>query len=249
MKNRLIYLLVILLCACAPLAHAAPYGIEMKAEQQEVMEEGDVLLTFDIEYPEISGLPDAAVMGTLNADLRAFAGSSFDELCLRAKEDYDTNPREEWYPYEIYTRCEVELCTDSLLSVFYSKSTYEGGAHGYTAGVARHYDLTTGNVILLESLVKDAGTFQKAVADALMEKINAENLAEEIGYFDGYEETVAEWPMHIALLTEDGLLILFNPYDLASYADGAQFLLVPYDAVEGLWNDAGQALMDEITAG
>lgn len=105
---------------------------------------------------------------------------------------------------------------------------YTGGAHGMPYWVPHTFDLETGEELALSDIVANTeGEFKDIVTAQFTEMYNVEP---EIYWNDAinsvHEWTTMESPFY---LSEDGLVIYYGPYDLASYAAGFQEILVPYE--------------------
>ncbi len=107
----------------------------------------------------------------------------------------------------------------SFLDVDYS---YLGGAHPYTAVHGVNFDTASGKQLSLQDVTADYDGFCQYVKTCLEEMSR-----EEDGpmLFEWYEEDLQKFfsgEYHLEwVMEQDGITVYFNPYDLASYADGA----------------------------
>ena len=149
-------------------------------------------------------------------------------------------------PYSLEEEITVKRADETVLSVYNFESDYEGGAHGMYGASCDNYDVTTAAELKLSDVVAIS-------EDELNEIIKKELL--EIEEYEGqftdldsklssykydpkpdYENNVYEFG-YMWYLSHDGLHIFFNPYDLASYADGMQDIVIGYNEYPGTIND------------
>ena len=122
-----------------------------------------------------------------------------------------------------------------IVSIHFTISTYVmGAAHPFSYTSTLNYDLTRERTLTLDELFLP-GSDYLGVLSAQSIQIISEN-----GYMD--------WPEGAAPVTEnyqnwnitpDGILITFDPYQIAPYAVGPQQALVPYAALESMINPEG----------
>lgn len=138
------------------------------------------------------------------------------------------------------SRYVVELATADLVSVDFGISTYyEGAAHGNYNSLAFNYWFETGKTLTLADLFKPNANYLDALSNysikALRRKLGAEIDNEWIQKGAGAEaENYQSWN-----ITRRGLKITFNPYQVASYAQGPQVLVIPFAALKGIIDPNG----------
>ena len=147
---------------------------------------------------------------------------------------------ENWYPFFyqiIYSPTRID---HGVLSLFGTQNSYSGTQHGNLSCVAANYDLTTGDVLTLGSIMHmDAST--EDFIDLLIPKL--EGMADELGLFDGFEEGVKSRLSGDENLYEDffftstGLSFFFAPYEIAPYASGVITVEIPYEELPGIIYD------------
>lgn len=107
---------------------------------------------------------------------------------------------------------------------------YNGGAHGNYASYMENFDVATGNRVYLGDVV-----VQPYNLIALGEQIFRKNKGVAAGsnLSDGgfmFKEDVFTLPETFGIFPE-GLLFVYAPYEIASYAEGEQYLLIPYSLI------------------
>jgi len=199
---------------------AAPLKIENKAVQAKT-----AAYEIKAEYPQ-TGVKaiDDEVAGWVGREVASF------------KEGTSPNPSPGAAPWTLDIGFTVERNDAQMLSLLASRSMYTGGAHGGR-------DFTTWNFLLPDGARVDLAQVldgQKALA-RLSELVIAD-LNKKLLTPDGNGD--ADWIKRGAgpmwgnygnvLILADALKIEFEPYAVASWADGPQEVSVPLSALSGL---------------
>lgn len=158
--------------------------------------------------------PSSDYQGLLNSFI-----ASYDEMKTK-------NPKE-IFGWEGKIEGKVVYESDSILNIEIKHYTFTGGAHGYSGIRSLLFDPKTGKNIPNEFLFKDLNQF-KAFAEGKFRtkyKIPAEENINATGLM--FENDVFELPLSI-FYTDKGLLLYYNTYEAASYADGPKELVLTY---------------------
>ena len=116
-----------------------------------------------------------------------------------------------------------------LLSITYDDTSYLGGVHGYTGRCGHTCDIRTGRELTLADLTDNYDAFLSAAVDQLKDIISYGAEYAAYGLNDGYEDQLAglfrdgNW-----YFNDEGLVLMANPYELASYAAGLIEFTLPY---------------------
>ncbi|MDI1304328.1 MAG: DUF4163 domain-containing protein [bacterium] len=124
----------------------------------------------------------------------------------------------------------VKYQSDSILNIEIKHYTFTGGAHGYEGLRSLLFDPETGKYIPNNQLFKNKNAFMAFAEKKFRAKykipenksINATGLM--------FEDEKFYLPQNI-FYTDKGLLLYYNSYEAASYADGPKELLLPYKEV------------------
>ncbi len=124
----------------------------------------------------------------------------------------------------------IEFQSEQILNIKIDHYTFTGGAHGYQGYRSLLFHTATGKTIFSDQIFKNEKEF-KALAEKEFRKkykiptkanINATGLM--------FENDKFNLPQNIFYIKE-GLLLYYNSYEAASYADGPKEILFPYDHV------------------
>jgi len=104
---------------------------------------------------------------------------------------------------------------------------YTGGAHGYGSVNFKNIDKKTGESLSSSDLFVNIDSITSFVEARFREKnqIPEDSAINSNGFW--FEDDVFYLPNDIGFL-KDGIVVLYNAYDIASYADGPIELFIPY---------------------
>ena len=124
----------------------------------------------------------------------------------------------------------VKYQSENVLNIEISHYTYTGGAHGYQGLRSLLFDPSTGKLIANNKLFNDREAF-KAFAEKKFRdkyKIPANKSINSTGLM--FEKEKFHLPQNI-FFTDNGLLLYYNSYEVASYADGPKEFLLSFTEV------------------
>lgn len=107
---------------------------------------------------------------------------------------------------------------------------FTGGAHGFTSRQLMNFDKNKGIQLTNSELFKDLNGFRKYAENVFRQKeeIPTDQPINYTGFM--FEGDSFYLPENIGF-TKDGLKLLYNPYEVASYADGAIEIVLPHNEV------------------
>ncbi len=118
-----------------------------------------------------------------------------------------------------------------VLNIELQHYIFTGGAHGYSGKTSLLFNLETGRSIPRDSVFTDVATVTKIAEKHFREKfkvpenapINSNGLMFENGKF-ALPQTF--------FYSDKGILLYYNTYEIASYADGPRDVMLPYSEVD-----------------
>jgi hypothetical protein len=201
--------------------------------------------SYEVEYPVFNGLHDA-VQDSLNRRITESidTGNSevethtFEEAGMLFVNDFERAQAEfpdhtlGWY---FKASVEISLLTDTLISLRSSAEIFTGGAHGAYGTYFINIRPLTGKVIALSDIFKPG--YKKALQDigeTVFRKslglADSVSLAEE-----GFEFPQDKFKLNDNFgLSTQGIIFIFNIYEIAPYVLGAQEILIPYNKIKDL---------------
>ena len=189
------------------------------------------------EYPELSGV-DAAAATTFNQAAKKIADDNNSEF---KKNLADITTPEDLKSYKengisLYdeTTYGIELANDDVISVMFTDSNFQGGAHGSSITTTLNFDVKNKRILKLADLFEPNSNYLKTLSELstadLKVKLKKDDMLDNEMLGEGTspkEENFKSWN-----LTKKGLLINFDPYQVAAYAAGPQEVTIPYAKLE-----------------
>lgn len=142
-----------------------------------------------------------------------------------------------WNPYFYSLTYNPQRIDTKVLSFYGDKVQFTGAAHPELSRKGASYDLTTGDVLTLASIMTKEATsedFCKLTLEALAARAEGDYLRE------GYAEDVKRRFTSDATqdenwyFTSTGLCFYFDPYEIAPYTSGVIVAEIPYEKLSGL---------------
>lgn len=208
------------------------YGTEAK--------EGDtVLLQWSNAVLQLSNTDSATGTRLLNAALRSdyeALEAQYDAYLENAYSSFETMAAngysEAFLTNSIARTVSLDRLDEAVLSVRYEDQLFTGGPHGNTVNTCYSYS-TDGTRLTLQMISDAPEQLRSFVTDYLLEL--TQQPAYDGVFFDGYEQMLPDalsdgnW-----YLTDGGLSIVFDPYEIAPYVAGSQTFVIPYEELDGL---------------
>lgn len=238
------------------------WTLSIREEERNVCaEDGRLLVQASYARPELVEDGDGEVVTTNEAvavalnryfeDWMTQQLQFLDDVAEMAQEHYGLSDGEdERWGTEGYSYTDIvktDYWRGGLLLCFRMEySTYSGGAHPNSWREAVSFDLATGRTVTVPDMTDDLEGLKAAVTDKLLLAITQTDTWTEYGadgFFPDYAGTVAEWMDKTLLFGDEGITVVFNAYDIASYAAGEQAFLLPYSFLQPYLNDYAVTLL------
>ncbi len=119
----------------------------------------------------------------------------------------------------------------SIITIELNTYLFTGGAHGYIAVQFLNFDKKRGSELENEQLFIKKDDFQKYAEDQFrsQENISQDRPINDTGFM--FDNNSFYLPENIGY-TKEGLKLIYNQYEVASYADGLIELVLPYDEIK-----------------
>lgn len=203
-------------------------------------EDGTVLLNHSyqsisllVQDPEVA---DKVIVDFLNRI--DTTNTAAEQMKTTATNNYSASGN--WIPYLCRLLYEPTRVDQSVLSLFGTYSTFSGGMHPDHINVSANYDLITGDVLTLGSIMhKDAS--MQLFSDLVIEELS--KVAEKKYLFADFENAVKkrftadESQDEAFYFSSRGLCFYFSPYEIAPYSSGTIIAEIPYEKLLGVLHD------------
>lgn len=186
-----------------------------------------------------------AALEDANDEARMLTEEGFKENLEMAKQHQEEMPE---MSYSIENSVQMKRADDTVFSYVRTDFSFFGGAHPNTCVTGYQFDSQTGEPLTLQDVAKDYDGVYEFVSNTLKDY----SAGEQFSFFDGYEDTVKAMfygssedsdtseAEHEALasvnwfMTESGIVVFFNQYDIGPYAMGPVTVEIPFSAENGL---------------
>lgn len=231
----------------------AMYALSVPAITEITRSEDDTVI-FSYTHQSINlSLPEQDVADRVINDFkgRIYAGKlTADSILAAAETDY--KPSDSWTPYLYDLTYSPMRMDQGVLSLFGNCVTYSGASHPEKLGVSASYDLVTGDVLTLASIMTPDATVED-FCKLTIDKLNT--IKNEKYIYDGFEYTVEHHFAQDESLNQNwyfsttGLCFYFAPYEIAPYSSGIIIAEIPYNELVGLIYDGYFPAERETAAG
>lgn len=235
-------MLLLVLTACSLPAPAAtltatplPLYRQVTLDKSAIEDQGkkpDYILKADV--PVLKGVDDPRVR-VFNAAMAALVMAEIDSF----KSNVATLPAE---PISAGSSFDMTFTLVSppgdILSLNFGVYVYsDGAAHPFGYAVTYTYDLERGEQVSLEQLFRPGSDYLGLIATWCRDDLTQRN----VGFLEYGTQGVDPLPENFRNwnITPAGLMITFDPYQVAPYASGPQVVTIPYDALKSVIDPEG----------
>ncbi len=217
-------------------------AVSVPAVTQNTTEKNGTIL-FQYTYQNMSlvldkpQVADKIIVDFLNrVDKTATPAKDIEDMAKSAYQNVGN-----WVPYLYHITYSPTRIDHKVLSFFGNNVVFSGAGHPERTCVSASYDLLTGDVLTLASIMhKDstAGQLCNLVLEGLSEMAEGDYL------YDGYKSTVKQRFTHDPTQDEDwyfsqtGLCFYFAPYEIAPYSSGVITVEIPYEKLKNIVHEA-----------
>lgn len=202
-------------------------NIEKRVLKDELKYKNTTILTYKIEYPEITISEydfGKSVFNRYNKEKALNLEEHIkNELYKEAKEVYDYNA-ENGYPvmvFEVILQYNITYNEDYIVSLYYDQYEFTGGAHGNTIRSSQNWDLRIGKRFALCYFYPKNDYYVIDILKEINRQIKEQIESETNYYFDDYCQLVLEtFRLENYYLTPDNIVVFFQQYDIAPYSSG-----------------------------
>lgn len=206
-------------------------GPQIVTRQKNV--DGNSLYTLSMNYPYLENAVDPR-FELFNQEI-ARELDSIQQGFLDNLKNLPATPDPSLPPSFLGTEYKITHGDAGLLSVLFTVGFYvAGAAHPNQYAVTLNLDVANGKVLALSDLFNPGSDYLKAVSDYCLADLKKQDRLEWDTGALPKAENYRSWN-----ITQDGLLISFDPYQVTSYAMGPQSVTIPFTALKEILNRTG----------
>ena len=140
------------------------------------------------------------------------------------KEDFEDSA----IKWDVNISGEVVYKSPEIITVGLDSYTFTGGAHGNSVITLLNFNSSTGQLLTIEDLFTDKTKLTAIVKSKLDKEINLNSSNDSYFFSDGFK-----LPENIGF-SDDGVIFLYNTYEIASYAQGVTEFTIPYEDIQDM---------------
>jgi len=205
-----------------------------------ILEDGTQIFSYQYQYLQ-TVMPDPGVADKIVLDFQTRQDNfrdNADDITASAEVDY--KGQDNWTPYffnVLYSPTRVDA---AVLSLYGTRVSFSGHAHPERNCVSANYNMITGDVMTLGSILTGADAADDLAA-LLIEAID--QVREEKNIPVGYADTIENrFSADISYdeawyFSTEGLCFYFSPYEIAPYSSGTITVTIPYEKLVGVLED------------
>ncbi|MAE85476.1 MAG: hypothetical protein CMB80_22265 [Flammeovirgaceae bacterium] len=200
--------------------------------------------TVSIRYPRFESIPnfnkiiEETIIETLSEDfiMDADGSESMEELenmFIASYENFVANFPESTTPWDLSISVQVSYASENFTSFEMAISSYTGGAHPNSSVTFINLSKDSKRPLELKSIIKNDRKLRKIAEEAFRThyEIPEGSSFSDFGFtFDNDQFTL---PQAIGF-NKEGLIIYYNSYEIASYANGPTEITIPLNKLEDL---------------
>lgn len=201
----------------------------------------------ELDAPEYPALEEAVAQYNYETEQNWI--TSMNDLKSWAREDYNSAVTEgyEFYgPYVSEDEMYITRADDKALSAVTNNYWYSGGAHGMSGYSAVNFDTQTGKKLEVEDVISNTAALPNALATEMLEQYPhlatttqdmwSMSLEDYLASYLTPEEVNDITPEFTWTLGYEGVTFYFGAYEIGSYADGHQVVVLTYNEYPELFN-------------
>ncbi len=198
----------------------------------------------DAEYPQVAGASDNR-FDKFNQEAKNLAAGEAarfrkDMVEWAADQAEQENQETSTLGSSLNIGYNISLATDNLISTQFDIGTYfQGAAHPNSNSRVLNYDVKAGKPIRLADLFKPGAKYLQTISSYSIKELKKQSQSK-----GGESMFDDEWVQKGAganadnykswVITKKGLGITFDSYQVAPYAAGPQYVLIPYSALKDI---------------
>lgn len=217
-------------------------------------EDGKELIKISCDYPVIENTDSNEFIAKINAAYKKDAEdfmAGIEKENIKDAEEFYKNLGEETsrLPFEVKATFDVDTNRKDILSITSIKSVYLGGAHPDSVKTSEVYDMKAGKKLLLTDILNlSQDEIDKLVVDKFNTYIekslgvtSSDTIAELKDVLNNEKGNVCYY------VTDDGVVLYFQVYDIAPYAAGYPETKIAYAGNKDMFKvDLSEANLEEL---
>lgn len=213
-------------------------SVHVQREEEEFLaEDGTPYFRCQMETPSVF-TQNNTTDEVINSQLESYMSRTLTEVAQWRQDTeyfyntfYSGDSRETFYEWSSIGSVETMRLDENYISLVFFDSVYLGGAHPNNAQSALNFDVVTGGLLSLASIIDMESKW--AVCDLLLSRLT--EMRETFDLYDGFAGNVRQLftgvPSEMAqhwYLTDQGIVFFFNPFEISPHSSGVVSVELTY---------------------
>lgn len=202
--------------------------------QEEMYYKHELLLSYEIHFPQFISNKFQNNLDKINMYYKKGA-FKYQQYCVHrlfkmAIEQYEDAVKNNFpvRAFEIFIDYTITYNLNCTLSLYFDQYEYTGGAHGMTVRTSNNWDIKNCRPITLQEMFIPVFDYKTYIIETIYEQIEQQKNYEDV-LFEDYEKLIVDtFNKDSFYLTNKGIVIYFQHYDIAPYSSGIVEFLIPY---------------------
>lgn len=139
-----------------------------------------------------------------------------------------------FHSYEFNMSYKVTCSSGCMTSLYLEQYSFMGGAHGATVRTSDTWDFITGRQLQLGDFYSSTPGYEKDIREWITYQISRILVNQPSAFFEDYVQRLHDsFKPENYYLSQDGLVLYFQQYDIAPYAAGLPEFTLPYEPDAG----------------
>ena len=195
------------------------YDADISVTYDKAIDDNELgkIINFNVEHHIIETLSDVTKKTKLEAILKDFNSEYLD-----FKKEFPDDLEPAW---KLYVETEKTYQSENIITIAVKTYEFKGGAHGNDKIQFLNLYAKTGTTLDQNAIIKNEDEFKALAERYFIKSLDAEN--EQINMEDFFFGKPFQLPENIGY-SDDGLVLLYNTYELASYDQGYNEFVIPF---------------------
>ncbi len=150
----------------------------------------------------------------------------FNTEFVNFKKDFSEASEPVW---ELSIETELTYQSEDIITLAISTYVFEGGAHGNDQIKFLNLDAKTGKTLSQDDIIKNEKDFKTLAETYFIKSLKTED--KDLKMEDFFFGEPFQLPENLGF-SEDGLVLLYNVYEVASYDQGYTEFVIPFEEIE-----------------
>lgn len=238
MRHIIIVLIAISLISCSNNDEVTKKQNEnISYINEEIKMQNDTLqYLVNINYPQLTGIENPKIEFEINSFISKSVKSYLDVFKTGFMSPDEYEQFDLTADNELYINDSILSLTDTRFTFYLEQYFYYvGAAHGNTEFITYNFNISDSHLLILDELFRENSDYIQKISELCINKLMDNTEYSDINWIsEGASPNIENFENF--LLLDEGIMFIFEPYAVAAYAAGPQFVTIPYEEMADILN-------------